>query len=295
LHAAFHNRLALYPSAKKSAREKIAMPEKITLAELQHELQEYVLNQHKDVRTLTLETPNFSAQERLGIYLDAYRLRLIEALTNDFAALRSLIGDELFTPLMKEYIQLHPSHHPSIRWIGEKLPTFLRSHIEWQKHVNVCELAEFEWAQTMAFDAEDAMTASLDDLRKLEPTQWFNLQLIFQPALQLFKGFSNVPDLWHELINNEKACDLKLNAEIQYWIIWRTNLQVMYRAISAAEALSLTAFMQNKTFTNICNGLSEWFPEDQVPLKAAQFLQSWIQNGMVKEIIAGDLGVKNSV
>jgi hypothetical protein len=257
----------------------------LSLAELQSTLQQYLLNQQGNIDTLTLETAAFTRQQRLAIYYDAYRLRLIDALRNDFPALELNLGADDFAQLIIEYIAEHPSQHASLRWLGEKLPIFLRTHSTWQQHINIVELAEFEWAQIMAFDAEDSTPSTLDNLRNLEHSQWLDLKLQFQPSLQIVSYMSNATAVWYGLIKDTTQIATEFFVENKTWVIWRSELQVLYRALDKPEAWCLQAFANNQTFSNICAGLCEWFPEEQVPLKAAQYLQQWLAGGLIKSLI----------
>lgn len=257
-----------------------------TLAELQLALQDFLLDKKVDASELTLETPNFSKQERLHIYHEAYRLRLIDALRNDYPALETYIGEDEFISLTAEFIAKYPSHHPSLRWLGEKLPDFLRKHAHWQEHIEVVELAEFEWRQVMAFDAADTSLATLDELRTLPPEQWMTLKLELHPSLQLMHCYSNAPTLWNSLTKDKSAVAIELTQEKQAWLMWRENLQVVYRPIDTAEAWALNAFLTQKNFADVCEGLCEWFAAEQVPAQVAQYLQHWIRGGLVIEIAA---------
>jgi hypothetical protein len=256
-----------------------------TLAELQLALQDFLLDKTVDASALTLETPNFSKQERLQIYHEAYRLRLIDALRNDYPALEAYVGHDEFIALTTEFIAEHPSHHSSLRWLGEKLPDFLRKHAHWQEHIEVVELAEFEWRQVMAFDAADTSLATLDELRTLPPEQWMTLKLELHPSLQLMHCYSNAPTLWNSLTKDKSAVAIELTQEKQAWLMWRENLQVVYRPIDTAEAWALNAFLTQNNFADVCEGLCEWFAADQVPMQAAQYLQHWIRGGLVMAII----------
>lgn len=256
-----------------------------SLAELQSTLQEFLLDQQSSIDMLTLETAAFTRQQRLEIYYDAYRLRLIDALRNDFPALELLLGVDDFSQIMIEYIAKHPSQHPSLRWLGEKLPIFLRSHPIGQQHINIVELAEFEWAQIMAFDAKDSIPATLDNLRTLDNTQWLDLKLQFQPSLQLANYSTNATTVWNALIKSGTETDVEFFIESKAWVIWRSELQIVYRPLDKPEAWCLQAFSNNQNFSDICGGLCEWFPEEQVPLKAAQYLQQWLQSGLIKTLI----------
>jgi hypothetical protein len=252
-----------------------------TLAELQLALQNFLLDKPVDTSTLTLETPSFSKQERLKIYHEAYRLRLIDALRNDFPALECYLGEDEFIILTTEFIAQHPSQHPSLRWLGEKLPAFLCAHSHWKEQPEVVELAEFEWRQVMAFDAADKALAQVDELRTLPPELWMTLKLELHPSLQLMQCYSNAPLLWNALTKDATAIAIECSKEAQSWLMWRENLQVVYRPIDAAEAWALNAFLAQKNFADVCEGLCEWIAAEQVPMHAAQYLQHWIRGGLV--------------
>lgn len=257
-----------------------------SLADLQTALQDFLLDKTQNASDLTLETAAFSREERLRIYHQAYRLRLVDALRNDYPALESYLGENDFVAIAEEFIAINPSHHPSLRWLGQKLPVFLRAHVHWKKHTHIVELAEFEWAHTMAFDAADIVIATLDDVRALQPEQWMTMRLEFHPSLQRLSCYSNAPTLWNSLIKDETAIAVEIFKESQEWLVWREDLQVIYRPLDTTEAWALDTFLQHKNFADVCGGLCEWFAEEQVPLQAAQYLQQWIRGGLVAEITA---------
>lgn len=255
-----------------------------TLAELQLALQDFLLGKQVDASELTLETPSFSKRERLQIYHEAYRLRLIDALRNDYPVLEAYVGEDEFITLATEFIAEYPSHNPSLRWLGEKLPNFLSKYVHSKEHIEVVELAEFEWRQVIAFDAADTSLASIDELRTLPPDQWMTLKLELHPSLQLIHCYSNAPTLWNSLTKDKSAISIELTQEKQAWLMWRENLQVVYRPIDTAEAWALNAFLTQKNFADVCDDLCEWFTAEQVPMHAAQYLQHWIRGGLVIKI-----------
>ncbi|RYY74940.1 MAG: DUF2063 domain-containing protein [Gammaproteobacteria bacterium] len=255
-----------------------------TLAELQASLQDFLLDKNPDANDLTLETPAFSRQERLAIYYNAYRLRLIDTLGNDYPALKFYLGDDNFEKLAIAFIDAHPSYHHSLRWFGEKLFLFLRDHDTWKEKIHVIELAEFEWAQITAFDAADAYLITIDDLKSLAPEDWMMLQLKFHTSVQILNFLSNAPEQWASIIKNEKIIATVLSPEVQTWLVWREELQVTYRPLDKPEAWALTAFLASNKFADVCEGLCEWFDEEKVPLQTVQYLQQWIQGGLIVKI-----------
>ncbi|HOU66643.1 MAG TPA: DNA-binding domain-containing protein, partial [Thermomonas sp.] len=52
---------------------------------------------------------------RLRIHADAYRLRLIEVLANDYPVTAALLDEDRFDDAALGYLQAHPSTHPSLR------------------------------------------------------------------------------------------------------------------------------------------------------------------------------------
>lgn len=256
------------------------------LAQIQLELQNFLLDKNEDASDLTLETPQFSRQQRLQIYYSAYRLRLIEALKNDYPALHLYLGEDKFNALAEAFIAGHPSHNPSLRWLGEKLPHFLRNHDQWKMNIELAELAEFEWRQVMAFDAADTALTTLDELRSLQPEHWMTLKLLLHSSVQIMHFYTNAVALWQSLTQGEKSIPLESLQEAKTWLMWREDLQVVFRPLDAAEAWALAAFSTGNNFADICEGLCEWFSAEEVPMQAAQYLQNWINSGLVTSIKA---------
>ncbi|MGS1032308.1 HvfC/BufC family peptide modification chaperone [Burkholderia glumae] len=73
-----------------------------------------------------VETPaGVDAHRRLAIYADGYWLRLISCLETEFAALRRMLGPQLFGFFARAYLSRHPSRSPSLHTLGARFPAFL--------------------------------------------------------------------------------------------------------------------------------------------------------------------------
>src|SRR3546814_3485608 len=73
-------------------------------------------------------SPPAEASRRASVYIEAYRLRLIEVLGNDYPTLKHAMGDAAFAALMPDYIDAHPSSTPSIRYLDRKSTRLNSSH-----------------------------------------------------------------------------------------------------------------------------------------------------------------------
>ena len=100
-------------------------------------------------------SPNLSVTQGLAIYQHAYRARLLGVLREDFPAVRYWLGDEDFAALVQAYLAANPSQHFSLRWLGERFAGFIAQHYAAEAAAPLVELANLEWAFTLAFDAPE--------------------------------------------------------------------------------------------------------------------------------------------
>ena len=121
--------------------------------------------------------------ERLEVYNQQYWYRLLEALTEDFPGLKALLGDRAFDRLCRDYLLAHPSRSWTLRNLGERLPGFIRGRTRGIPRAALAEdMARFEWAKVVAFDAESLPPASPESLASADPSC---LRMKLQPHLSL--------------------------------------------------------------------------------------------------------------
>src|SRR5438552_8163423 len=113
-------------TATHSGRLKV-MPS-TPLREIQLDLQRYLLAEPSGVMDAIVDAPPLSAADRLGIYQNAYRVRLIDALHDTYPVLHALLGDEMFFALGRSFVAARPSEFRSIRWYGRELAEFVAQH-----------------------------------------------------------------------------------------------------------------------------------------------------------------------
>jgi hypothetical protein len=136
------------------------------------------------------------AEERLAIYANAYRLRLLEALGTDYPGLHTLLGDDEFDAMGRAYIAAHPSSYFSLRWFGEHMGEFLRTTEPYSKYPVFAEMAAFEWAKSDAFDATDSAVVCINDMAAIPPDAWPGLRFVPHASLRRLDLRWNVPTVW---------------------------------------------------------------------------------------------------
>ena len=175
-------------------------PETMSLAQLQREMAAAVmmpLTPDEDMRAVAPDgrpmtavaasyiAPNsrLTPFERLEIYNRQYWFRVLDALAEDFPALRAVVGSRAFEGLSIEYLTAHPSRSFSLRNLGSKLPEWLGGHPQWsgRRQLLALDVAAIEWAFVEAFDNAERTPLTLDRIATLDGGSL----LALQPHLRL--------------------------------------------------------------------------------------------------------------
>ncbi len=229
---------------------------------------------HDDIR----DDDQARAEHRLAAYWNAYRLRLIEALGNDFEKLQALIGEADFERLILDYVAEHPSRHRSIRWVGQHLPAFLEQRGE----ALLAELAAFEWALGLCFDAaESDQRMPLDDMAAIAPEDWPALRFAFEPSMRWLDLSWNAMAIWQALDAGETAPAPQRGDHPVRWLLWRNHDELHWRSLEVTEAWAIEAAAGGADFAQISEGLLEWLDADHAALAAAGFLKQWLHDGLI--------------
>ena len=251
------------------------------LRQLQHDLQRHLLGEHSEIAAAIVDSPPLPTIERLDIYRNGYRVRLIDALDEIYPVLHSLLGDEVFYALGAEYVTAHPSTYRSIRWYGRELADFLRKHEPYSEQPILAEVALLEWTLAEVFDATDATPIQRAVFSSIDAAQWQNLKFEFHPSLRRLQFSWNTTAVWQAMSRDETPPDPVLTSDPVSWLLWRQNLQNYFRSLPIDEVAALDASLHGNNFGEICTTLIEWLPADQVPLRAAGLLATWADNGLI--------------
>ncbi|KAA3620538.1 MAG: DUF2063 domain-containing protein [Proteobacteria bacterium] len=258
------------------------------LAALQKSFQSAVTEGNVAFRNAIRATGRVSAQTRIGIYADAYRLRLIEALAENYPGLVKLLGDSGFDALARAYIESHPSGFRSIRWFGDRLPEFIAGYYEsGESRELIEEMALTDWLMGLAFDAADPPTVKETDMAAFPAEAWGDLTFEFHPGTHRL-------DLRHAVIPFRATDDAELSRPERHarpvaWLVWRQNLVVRFRSLEIDEAFALDAAMAGESFAILCGGITEWIDENHAPMRIAGFLKRWLTDDLITRIALPDL------
>jgi hypothetical protein len=259
------------------------------LRAIQLRFQDYLEGKSEDFEQDIVSTENALAEHRLAAYYNAYRIRLIECLANDYSILQQTVGEEAFEYMVLDYLKLYPSEHPSVRWIGRQMAQFLRQSQQEEKDF-LSELADFEWHQGLCFDAADSTEKfTLQNMAELDPALWPVATFNFHPSVRWLDLYWNVPPFWVS-VEQDKTPEEKHRSEIPTrWLMWRSDLKPHWRSLEAPEAWAIEAALNGANFAELCEGLLEWMGEEAVAMSAAGYLKQWIHDDMMVSVATSEL------
>jgi hypothetical protein len=255
------------------------------LVQLQRAFQKHVLEGDEAIAMAVNRTEAVTGAARLGVYADAYRLRLVEALAHNYPRLQQWLGADAFASIARDYLRVHPSTSPSVRWFGDRLAAFLAEVHAGQPVV--AELAQWEWAIAAAFDAEDMEPLADSVLGSIDPSQWATLRLQLHPSVRSLRMNTNAPVLFKALAAEGEPPAAEALPAPRHWLIWREALTPKYRSAPDDEAAALLTLLAQGTFEELCDALCEWHAAEDVPTRAVVLLKGWIRDSMIVRVVTG--------
>jgi hypothetical protein len=258
-----------------------------SLRELQRAFQRNLISGDAEVVDHVEPARQVSAQDRLDVYSQAYRIRLRDALASSYPRLEELLGAEAFDALARSYIDDHLSRFASIRWYGDRLAARLKEQRPDEPWLS--ELAQWEWALAAAFDAPDATPLAIETLTAFTPEQWPTLCFDLHPSLQRLHLETNAGTLYRQLSDSAAIDEPVALDEPRHWVLWRQGGTTRYRSIEPAERAALDAASAKVSFAGLCELLCKWGDAQEVPMRAATFLKRWLADGLIVAAHVGEI------
>jgi hypothetical protein len=202
-----------------------------------------------------------SSFDRLEIYNRQYWFRVIDAVSEDFPALNTVLGSEIFDSLVLAYLRDNPSTSFTLRNLGSRLPEWLRDHPELvpDRHELAMDIVRLEWAYVEAFDraalspVDAAGFAGFDAQTRLQLQPHLQLLNLRYPVDELVLAVhrkANPSDIMSNAMSGRRQrlqADLpKMNREDVYLAVHRYDNSVYYRRIDREGFLLLRSLQSGE-------------------------------------------------
>lgn len=252
------------------------------LRDLQHRMFRAIAEAHAhapiEMADLVRSYEKLQAADRVGIYAGMYCARLTEALTEDYPRVAAVLGPAGFAAAAHEYVSVHPSRHPSLRWFGAELATFLAAHPVDGQPPYLPDLARLEWARLAVFDAPDAATLDQEHLRRIPVDAWPAMRFVPIPALEMLHVAWPVHRIWEGVVSRWAPEDIWLR-------VWRHGDHVFQVPMDAIERWAFDCLRAGDDFGTLCDGIASMVDPDHVAAMAGGIVLRWVEDGLLTRLI----------
>jgi len=238
---------------------------------------------------LLLPSRQLSSQDRFAVYQNAYQLRLLDCLREEFPVFRVTVGNEAFDKLARDYHARFPSRSYTLGALSRHFMVHLRDtrprrggeNLDWFDFV--IDTAEFEHAINSVFDgpgSERCGDAISDE----------SIDMACCPSLRLLTVGHPIDEYWTRIKAGEApaAC---LPASTHY-ALYRRDYVVRYLRISEAEVQILGHLVEGVPLAESLSIVSDEgvsLSEDWVYARCCR----WAAEGFVRPIRCDSQDLRN--
>lgn len=223
---------------------------------------------------MVLPSRTLTPLQRLEIYRGMYLLRMEEALSIDYPAVRHLVGAEAFFSLVADYVEVHPSRSYTLDHVGRHFSEFLARSSHSQAGL-LGDLARLEFAMCEVFHEPETPVLSPLDLAAIAPDDWEWARLEPIAALRLLE--TDYPaNEYFTAYNNDRQPPADLGPRANRVVVWRQQfkvwrmplepaamqlLQLLASGLPLGQALGTTAAASPLAEEQLFDWFSSWVGE----------------------------------
>ncbi len=223
-----------------------------------------------------------AVDQRLGVYSDAYALRLLEALGANYPALRRALGLKAFHGLAVEFLIAHPPTSYNIDDAGELLPRFLAEHRLTLRLPFLPDLARLELEVMRSVYSDRGPAQDFSRLQGRTEADWAETRLGLGGTVRLWEAAWPVDQFWRRRrLSRRKGLRRPSRPRRRRLVIYRNDRGLWVRALSAPQWLALTLARERRTLGRICEALAERFAAGSRPPRLMDWFGDWAREGII--------------
>jgi hypothetical protein len=242
-----------------------------------------------------------TAFDRLELYNRQYWYRLLDALADDFPALRAVLGPRRFESLSIAYLKVYPSRSFSLRNLGSGLVNWMAEHPEHsgRRHRLALDIARLEWGFVEAFDNAENKPLTMEQIRGLSGESKLALQphvrllALDHPAVDLVLALhsrqrrdSSEAGVRHDDSSDASAAQLPRVSRRPTWVVaHRIDNSVYYRSLAREEFFTLSAIQSGLPLGEALEAgfASSRKPQSRWAKMVEQWFANWAEFGWICE------------
>lgn len=233
---------------------------------------------------------------RTGIYAGMWFARIHDAVAEDYPATRLALGERGFADLLREYLAECPPSNPSLRHAGDRLARSKALGRAPGAPAWLADLAAFEHAIVVSFDARDEPVLRGETLAGLAPPAWPGFVVRRVASLVVLRPRHPVDAIRDRLLEGVPLDDLPEAPAPAALLSWRQEERVFHRRADALEAALLDAARPDEgiPFASLCElaarhldpgGQTDDGPPDPAEAVLAR-LELWLRDDVLVDVFA---------
>jgi hypothetical protein len=219
-----------------------------------------------------------SAAERVAVYADMYRLRLLDVLSEIYRRTRALLGDAGFDEVAQAYLYAHPSRSPSLRSFGDGFAAHLAAM---DRLSGAPALALLEWTRYDVFDARDQAPLTRDRLTGLDAETIAALPLRAHDACRLISCATDADALYRTLAHGPVRPSVV--ASPTRLLVWRDRHTVYHRVVPVRETALLERVLDGTSLGSLCEVMAADQPVEAAAIEVFALVGRWIADGVLAD------------
>lgn len=220
-------------------------------------------------------------RDRFGIYRNAYRTVLTDALAETFPRTAALVGEDAFRAAAAHHVITRPPSSWTLDRAGNEFPVTLDELFA--EDPDVAAVAALEWAMHIVFVAEDSVPLGPADFARetsaFDELAWSEMRLQLAPALQSFATRFDLTAFWTGASEAPRQL-----ADDQRCVVWRDNEQPVFIQLKSLEGGALDEIADGMTFGELCNDIAATGAGEAAVEICGTWLGLWIARGWVTGI-----------
>ncbi len=205
----------------------------------QHDFQDALLDPNGDVPKGLAVRHGANLSNRFAVYRNNVFVSLIDALAETFPVTQSLVGEEFFRAMAREFVRHNPPGSPILTYYGETFSDFIENFSPADSVPYLSDIARLEYAYVVSFHARDAQPYPNDQISNLlfEPESIAKLCATLHPSAELVLSKYAIASIWEAHQHEDPNLKGIAISKPESAFIVRASFEVRVCRIDSATAL----------------------------------------------------------
>ncbi len=234
---------------------------------------------------IVLPSEGLTAADRMQIYSNCYTWRLTEVLEEEFPSIRKYLGEDAFYHLAKDYLDLHPSQHYNLQFLGKDFARFIRESSELEHRAFLADVATVERSMEDVFSEKQAESVSPEEFLAVSAEAWSGIVFRLIPALEIHSLRYPVHEFMTAVRNDDELSVPE--ARESYVLVYRKDYRSWRTSISREQFRILKALQEGLSLGGALERCanSESFDFAAFEKVLPSTFQEWTAEGIFSEVV----------